>query len=221
MLKRTTLKTQAYDYLKKAILNAELKQDAIYSEQYFADLLNISRTPVREAILQLAQERFVDILPNRGISIRSITPLEIKEMFQLRTAIEGYCCKFAAEMVGTGKEKNLLTTLEKHILEEERIFLAQGKPLEYMEQDTCFHLSIVQFSANSQFISLMNNLRSRINQIGIKTLYQQGRMEATLQEHREILSFIQKGDGAKAYLAVENHFNNAYQCILSSNSFSE
>ncbi|MFZ7101150.1 MAG: GntR family transcriptional regulator [Peptococcaceae bacterium] len=214
MLKRTTLKMQAYDYLKKAILNDEFKLDIIYSEQYFADLLNISRTPVREAILQLSQEGFVDILPNRGISIRQISELEILQMFQLRTAIEGYCCKFAAENIKTEKGLTLLQDLEALLKEEEKIFLAHGKPLEYMSQDTNFHLSIVRFTENPQLIGIMNNLRSRINQIGIKTLYKQGRMEATLQEHQAILFFMKNGNGAKAYEAAQNHFNKALACIL-------
>ncbi|KJS80076.1 MAG: hypothetical protein JM58_19110 [Peptococcaceae bacterium BICA1-8] len=218
MIIRTTLKKQAYDYLKNAILNDDFKLDVIYSEQYFADLLNISRTPVRESILQLEQEGYVDILPNRGISIKQLSEPEIGQMFQLRTAIEGYCCKFAAENIKTEKGINLLKTLQQHIEEEEKIFFAHGKPIEYMEQDTSFHLSIVQFTENNQLIGIMNNIRSRINQIGIKTLYKQGRMENALKEHQAILHFIRNGDGANAYNAAQNHFNNAQKCILSSST---
>ncbi|MFZ5945589.1 MAG: GntR family transcriptional regulator [Bacillota bacterium] len=221
MLKRTTLKTQAYDFLKNAILNDEFKLDIIYSEQYFADLLNISRTPVRESILQLAQEGFVDILPNRGITIRQVSELEIKQMFQLRTAIEGYCCKFAAENINTEKGIELLQVLEQNIGDEEKIFLSNGKPLEYMDTDTNFHLNIVQFTENSQFISIMSNLRSRINQIGIKTLYKQGRMNDALKEHKNILFYIKNGDDINAYNAAQTHFLNAQKCILSSNAIKE
>ncbi len=218
MIKRITLKKQAYDYLKNAILNDEFKLDIIYSEQYFADLLNISRTPVRESILHLEQEGFVNILPNRGISIKQLSESEIKQMFQLRTAIGGYCCKFAAENIKTEKGIDLLKTLEQHIEEEKKIFFAHGKPIQYMEQDTSFHLSVVQFTENNQLIEIMNNLRSRINQIGIKTFYKEGRMENTFKEHQAIFHFIRNGDGINAYNAAQNHFNNAQECILSSST---
>lgn len=96
-IKRIALKEQAYNYLKNAILEVEIESRGIYSEQHFADRLNVSRTPIREAVLQLSQEGLVEIHPHLGVSIRELSAAEIEELFQVRTAIEGYCRKTAAE----------------------------------------------------------------------------------------------------------------------------
>ncbi len=193
-IKRVTLKGQAYDFLKKAILKGEIETGSIYSEQFFADMLDISRTPVREAVLQLSQEGFVDIHPNIGVSVREISSLEVEELFQLRSAIECYCCKMAAERIHSPEGEQLLQSLEEHIGQEEGIFRAQGTPAECMKHDTKFHLTIVKFTENKEILEVMNRLRSRINLVGIKTLYHPGRLEATLREHRRIVDAIRRGD---------------------------
>lgn len=217
IIKRVTLKGQAYDYLKGAILHGDLESGRIYSEQYFADQLEISRTPVREAVLQLSQEGFVQIHPNIGVSVKQISVSEIQEMFQLRSAIECYCCKFAAEMVESPEGEELLRNLENYISREEQIYLSQGAPSECMKHDTKFHLALVDFSGNSQIQEVMSRLRSRINIIGIKTLYKPGRLEATLSEHRDIVEAIRRGQPMEAYKAAEHHFNMARDIIVSSN----
>jgi len=216
-IKRVTLKGQAYDFLKKAIIKGDLESGNIYSEQYFADLLDISRTPVREAVLQLSQEGFVEIHPNIGVSVREISTVEIAEMFQLRSAVECYCCKMAAERIDSPEGEQLLKALEEYIAQEEKIFQAQGSPAECMKHDTKFHLAIAQFSDNREILEVMNRLRSRINLVGIKTLYTPGRLEATLTEHRNIVAAIRRGEPMKAFGAAEYHFNMAKNIILASN----
>ena len=215
-IRRVTLKGQAYDYLKRAIIKGEIESGQVYSEQYFADLLAISRTPVREAVLQLSQEGFVNIHPNIGVSVREISGADLEEMFQLRTAIEGYCCKLAAERIHSPEGEELLKNLGDYIQQEEKIFKAKGSPAECMKHDGLFHLAIVQFTENSQMLEIMNRLASRINQIGVKTLYKPGRLEATLNEHREIVDCIRQGRAMEALAAAEHHFNMAKDLILSS-----
>ena len=88
-LQRISLKAQVYEYLKQAIINGDLKVGEIYSEQYFADKLSISRTPVREAILQLQHENMVEVKANRGIIVKPLLLDEIKKIIETRLAIEG------------------------------------------------------------------------------------------------------------------------------------
>ena len=65
--KPISLKKQAYEAIRTAVLQRELKRNLIYSEQWFADRFQISRTPVREALLQLRNEGLIEVLPNRGV----------------------------------------------------------------------------------------------------------------------------------------------------------
>ena len=220
-IKRITLKGQAYDYLKKAILHGDLEKGRIYSEQFFADQLSVSRTPVREAVLQLSQEGFVKIHPNLGVSVKEISEKEIHEIFEMRSALESYCCKTAAERINSPDSETLLQNLENYISTEEQIYLSQGSPAECMKHDTQFHLALIEFSGNSQIWEAMDRLRSRINIFGIKTLYHPGRLEATLGEHRAIVQAIRKGQPMAAYQAAEHHFNMARDIMLANISYSE
>ena len=80
MIKRITLKKQAYDYLYQALLEGQIEESRIYSEQYFAELLGISRTPVREAVMQLSQEGFLQIHPNKGFSLHRMNLKELDDL---------------------------------------------------------------------------------------------------------------------------------------------
>ena len=90
MLQKVSYKEQIYQYLKEAIIKGDLKPGEIYSEQQFADKLNVSRTPVREAILQLKSEDLVEIYNNRGLGIKPLTEADLEQIIQARIAIENY-----------------------------------------------------------------------------------------------------------------------------------
>ena len=104
-LQRISLKAQVYEYLKQAIINGDLKVGEIYSEQYFADKLSISRTPVREAILQLQHENMVEVKANRGIIVKPLLLDEIKKIIETRLAIEGYSSSILAKNLTTKDKK--------------------------------------------------------------------------------------------------------------------
>lgn len=84
------LQEQAYDYLKELILSGEMIENEIYSETKLASEIGISRTPIRDALQRLSQDGFIDIIPSKGFRIHQITANEIVEIFQIRSAIEGF-----------------------------------------------------------------------------------------------------------------------------------
>ena len=82
-----TLNNIAYDHLRGMIYNSELEFHRIYSETKLAAQLNISRTPIRDALNRLAQERYIDILPNRGFMLHTPTQADIIEAYHVRMMI--------------------------------------------------------------------------------------------------------------------------------------
>ena len=93
---KATLKERAYASIRDAIINRQIRRDMIYSEQWFAEKFGVSRTPVREALLQLRNEGLVDVIPNRGMIIRNLTMDDAKHLFQMRGASEGFCAAHLA-----------------------------------------------------------------------------------------------------------------------------
>ena len=91
------LNSIAYDHLRDMIYKSELEFNKIYSETKLAAQLSISRTPIRDALNRLAQERYIDILPNRGFILHTPTQADIVEAFHVRMMIEGYCAQIVAK----------------------------------------------------------------------------------------------------------------------------
>lgn len=218
MIKRITLKKQAYDYLLKIILKEEIKVGEVYSEQYFADFLEISRTPVREAVLQLAQEGFLQIHPNKGFSVKPASDTELIEMYGLRGAIEGYCAAAAAGKNNTPKGRELIEKLERYNNTEREAGLRGALPEECMENDFMFHNVLVAFVENTLIETTMKNLNAKMKMAGIQSFYKrEGRISDVLKEHKKIIDAIKKGDKALAYDAVNEHFSACLSLILSGN----
>ena len=85
------LNEQAFEYLKKLIADNVLHPDTIYSETKLSKELGISRTPLRDAIHRLVQERYIDIIPSKGFCLHKLSAKDVWDTFQLRSAIECYC----------------------------------------------------------------------------------------------------------------------------------
>ncbi len=204
---------QAYNYLKKQIIDGKLKADEIYTEQGFAEMLNISRTPVREAVLQLAHEDFVTIKPNKGFVLREYSARDIDEYLQVRTAIEGFCGMYAADTSGSQKWRDLVQTLEIYLQQEKGIIERGGTSKEFMKKDFDFHLAIVSYSNNSQMLNIFNDMRNRIDRIGVKTFSIGGTITNAYKEHIKIVKAIKEGNRADTYDSLEAHLDK-YREVL-------
>lgn len=210
--KGPSLKEQVYNHLKKAIISGDIEENRVYSEQWAADLLGVSRTPVREAVLQLKQEFFIDILPYKGFQVRSLTAEDIKETFQIRLALEGFCIILIAQNSQAPEVRRLLDGLEGYLQEQGRL-AAEGKAYEFMERDEMYHRSIINYTGNERLISTYNDIRSRFELITVKVLNDPGRMEATVDEHLAILDKMRAGLPWEAYQAIQIHLD-ATQKVL-------
>lgn len=202
MFEKATYKEQAYNYLLDLILKNGLEEGKVYSERYFAEVMGISRTPVREAILHLAQEGYITIQSNRGIQIKELSNEEIKDILQMREAIEGFCAEYAAERKDENRE--LISVLKKYIAEEENNISHE----EFIKNDIEFHTKIVDFCRNKIMKEAFINLRNQINRIGLKSFDNEERICETLKEHKAIVNAVEKGDADLAKAAVKKHLQS-------------
>ena len=85
------LQEEAYAHIREQIVTGVLKEDQIYSETKLAAMIGISRTPVKDALVRLSQEKLIDILPSRGFRLHRMSEEDIWSTYQLRTAVEGFC----------------------------------------------------------------------------------------------------------------------------------
>lgn len=203
--KSVTLKRQAYDAIRTAILQRELSRDQIYSEQWFADELHISRTPVREALLQLRNEGLIDVLPNRGVIIKPVTLKDAENVYQMRAAIEGYC---AAYLARHAKEKSGIAVLDQIELLLERCH----QNFSYSDE-VQFHYEIIQYTQNQEFIGQYSRMRAKMDIFWNEIVGKENRHAEIYKEHKAILESMRAGnpDGARA--ASEKHLMIVFEKI--------
>ena len=135
-----TLKEQAYQAILDGIVSHKIQRGQIYSEQWFADSFQISRTPVREALLQFRLEGLMEVLPNRGVMVRTLTRQDARNTFELRAAIEGFCAANIARRHNEPEAQRSLTLIAE-ALERCRV--------DFSQKDELFiHEEIIRFCGN-------------------------------------------------------------------------
>ncbi|MEQ4722312.1 GntR family transcriptional regulator [Nonomuraea sp. B19D2] len=200
---------KAYAYLKESVLTDPDMQGKFLSEQEIASRIGVSRTPIREALLLLAAEDLIQLVPKRGAHIAPLSGREITELMELRGIVERY----AAEQVIASGEAPLPELTE--LMERQRALSGPEHAREFIAVDRLFHATIVSAVGNSLLSRHYDGLRSRQIRAGVIALYNQaGRQEEVLREHREIYDALAKGDAEAARTAISTHLGTTMKVLL-------
>ena len=204
-MQRSFFKDQVYEHLKRAIVKGELSADKIYSEQIIANELGVSRTPVREAVLRLQHENLVDILSNRGFSLRPLSLVELHQIIEARIAIESYSLRYLLENIDTPEGAAVLERMESCAAHKIAATSDEEERYDFMKADMEFHEQSVRFTENIYFLGLIGTMRARIEQALVSALKSTGRHGSIWGEHEEILDGLRRRDMSKTIAALENH----------------
>ncbi|MCC6949714.1 MAG: GntR family transcriptional regulator [Bradyrhizobiaceae bacterium] len=195
-----SLRLQAVEQLRQAIITSALEPGSIHSEQAIATRMSISRTPVREALLQLEREGLVEFIPQRGVRIRDLDPEHLTDVFALRAAIEGYC----AAMLAAKHKPEVLTRLENE-LKRQRAIIDGDDHLAWVLANMDFHTAIVGGIGNQLFNETLSPLATHTMRIGYRMIARRKRMEESFDEHAGIVDAIRRGDADKARERATEH----------------
>lgn len=201
------LQYQAYHHIKEQILSGELSKNTLYSQTKLALELGVSRTPMREALQCLSQDGYITVIPSKGFMIRDLTEKDMSETIQIRCAIEGFCTHLIATEFETKKSQVLLETLATLLDQQEQVLFRPNSTKAFMELDHKFHLAIVNYADNQEFSHIFQRLMYLIHLTTSTALSVPGRMEDTLQEHKNFFSYLKKGEGDSAYQLLIDHLN--------------
>lgn len=200
---------KAYAYLKDTVLTDPAMQGEFLSEQDIADRIGVSRTPIREALLLLAAEDLVELVPKRGARVAPLSGREISELMELRGIVERY----AAQQV-IGAERAPLQELGE-LLQRQRELSGPDQAKEFIAVDHLFHATLVSAVGNTLLERHYDGLRSRQVRAGVVALYNQhGRQEAVLHEHQDILTALAAGDATAACAAIDSHLQSTLKVLL-------
>ncbi len=219
-----TLNTIAYDHLRGMIFRSELEFGRIYSETRMAALLNVSRTPMRDALNRLSQERFIDILPNRGFMLHSPTQAEIMESFHVRMMIESYCAEIVAKDYPDARARAVVTRMEDALYRQQQL-LADDDAYslnQFWMDDLDFHRAALEYLGVSPMLlqydrvmySFMPHHLIR-RQCSCRTQPQVlERHRSTLVEHSEITEALKSRDPARVRSAIRVHVDSSLRALF-------
>ena len=198
-----SLKDKVYLYLKGEIAQGNLKPGERIKEKGIAHQFGISRTPIREALLQLEAEGFVKFLPRRGIIVRELTVKEITDVWQTIGILEGG----AGALATTRMSQRDLSTLERLTQRMEKA-LDEENYDEYNRLNLRFHETFLKKSGNEQLYEIIIRLKKRIYEHPVKMVTIPEWERKAFREHLELLNIFKQKDAQKAetYLR-EVHWN--------------
>ena len=203
------LRDVAYERLKNAIRHSSVPGEPLF-ENKLSKALGISRTPVREALHQLAKEGLVQITPGRTITVSTLSLQEVLDVVHIRFLIEPELMRSVAENI----TKDSLLRLENVLQKMEK----SAKELDltaWSEADTEFHEIIAHASPNPLLGELALQMRNRVHfQANIDSKTNPSRLVACTAEHRDIVAMIAKKDADGAEDSTRQHLRKLRQSLF-------
>lgn len=194
------LKDLVYLELKHKILTGEIVSQTRLMEIDLSEKMNVSRTPIREAIKRLADDGLVKVEPRRGAYVANISIKDMLDVFEVREDMEGFAAKLAAERITEDEKVELRKIADKY-----EAALRQGDKEQIIELDEQFHNFIVACSGNETLSELVNyvqelSLRFRYLYYNDFSLY-----ESTAEQHNKIMDAITSGRSEEARVEADAH----------------
>ena len=205
---------KAYQEIRKNILVGKMPPGYKLVVNDLAEEWNISATPIKQALNRLVSEELVEVLPRRGMRVKTYDARELTETFETRTIDEMHCCRLAIERIDGHPEveEELIAVLEKS-----RVALQDE--FNYMSQyhfDEQFHMLLVSLSGNRKMMRDFDRLHANIMTFGIYASKHSPlwRQPATYEEHSRILEGLRNRSVKEMQEAMRFHLENTANDLL-------
>jgi len=202
-----SLKEQVYDHLRGEIHRHRLRPGSAIHMDEMCRSLGISRTPLRDALMQLAVEGFVVISPRRGVAVNTLTLDDIRHSYQVIGALEGEALRATVSRLSATEIAGMRTRNARMARA-----IARGDFFRFYEHNLAFHDVYLRPCANPLLIDSVTSLKRRLYDFVSAKQWIREWEEVSIGEHERLVGFIEAGDGegAAAYVR-EVHWSFAVQ----------
>ncbi len=197
-----TASAQVYQQLRAEIIALDIPPGAALSENDLASAFGVSRTPVREALLRLADEGLVEIVPKSGTTVSRIPYAQLGEAIVIRKALE----EVAVREASLRATKSQFTGLWALIERQREAAKADDRDA-FHAADEAFHAAIAEAAGYPGIWRLVNQVKVQVDRMRHLTLPEGGRMLRVTKEHAAVLTAMEKRDGDKAIAAMRGHLD--------------
>lgn len=203
-----SLRGRVFHKIREDILSGKYKQNEELKETAIGTELGVSRTPVREALRQLELEGLVNIIPNKGAYVIGITPKDIKDIYVMRSVMEGLCAKWATEFITADQiaELDEINDLSEYHFNKERYD-------QVLELDNRFHEVLYLASSSRMLFHTLSDYHHYLERVRKRTLSSKDRVIHTIEEHRAIVEAIRTKNADKAEYLANQHIMNTIENI--------
>ena len=204
-----SLRGRVFNKIRDDILAGKYKENEELKEVAIGEELGVSRTPDREAFRQLELEGLIQIVPNKGAYVTGITMEDVKDIYMIRSKLEGLCAAWACEHITDEQLEEM----------EENIYLAKfhaerGHFDQMTELDSRFHEIMYEACESKILEHLLKDFHQYVQRVRKKTLSTVDRSVASNHEHQMIMEAIKEKKPDEAEKLATIHINNAYENMV-------
>ena len=205
----SNLTEQVHDLLMGAVVEGTLEPGRLYSVQALAGQLGVSRTPVREAMLQLARRGIVEMVPSQGVRIVQRSLDDLRDIFEIRLWLEVPVVRAAVPKMDAADVARIHASYERM---REYALTGDGRGLEI--EDRVLHAAILECSGNLRVAVLIDELRDFVVAQGKTTTGRSRTLLEIAEVHKPIVDAIDRGDAEGAADAMERHLLSSADALL-------
>ncbi|MCB2190101.1 MAG: GntR family transcriptional regulator [Deltaproteobacteria bacterium] len=195
-----SLREMAFDAIKEGIMSNTLKAGHTYSEHSLAKQLGMSKTPVHEALLDLSMRGFVNLVPRKGVIIRSLSIDEIKDLYEFRLVLEVAVMRKVAERITPQQIDRLWQIHYACVASTE-----SDDHVGYIKNDRIYHSFMASLAGNSYLVEALENVRDLIDWMGVRAMVRPGRLPEVDIEHALVIEKLAEKSAEEAAEAMEAH----------------
>lgn len=205
-----SLRGRVFHKLRDDILSGKYREHEELKEVAIGEELGVSRTPVREAFRQLELEGLIQIIPNKGAFVTGITIKDVKDIYMIRSKLEGLCARWATEHI----TKEQMEEMEENVYLTE-FHAEKGHMEQIAELDNRFHEILYEACDSKMLEHLLKDYHNYVLRVRRKTLVTD-RATASNHEHRLIMEAIRDKDADRAEELADMHMINAFENMVKS-----
>jgi DNA-binding GntR family transcriptional regulator len=192
--KRSSLRDEVREALRAALIAGRMKPGVLYSAPALAEMMGVSATPVREAMIDLVKEDLVVAVRNKGFRVTEVSDRELDELVEARLLLEVPTMGAVAERYEPSMESEIirLRGLARHL----EAAAEKNEISTYLQLDTEFHTRFLGLHGNTQIVKIVRQLRGRNRLLGLEILARAGTLIASAREHMQMIDLAVASDRA-------------------------
>ena len=201
------LREQVSDELRAALISGQLRPGVVYSAPTLGEMLGVSATPVREAMLDLVREGLVEVLRNKGFRVTELSDHQLDQFARVRLLLE---VPTMGDVAAAAGDPQIAATLEGlRVPADEMAQAARDEEMiRFIQLDTDFHSDFLALAGNAELVRIVRDLRNRSRLYGLEAVARAGQLDRSVAEHGQMIDLALARDRPALEALIAQHIGH-------------